>query len=316
MIGGMTTGMRLRGAVTRLLPAPVKRVLRRVLPASIVVAVRRFSVAMPVPPTGLGPTVRPAATPARVHVVAPYLFYVPRLLEEHGVGQYEPETMAAFLAAISFGDATEVFDVGANVGVFSIVAAATTTARVTGFEPAAQLASTFRAIATTNGLPCEVEAIALGATTETATLYHSAETDASNSLRAGFRPATGTEEVLVERLDDYVARTGRRPAVMKIDTETTEPDVLAGGLETLRTARPWIVCEVLVDRTEAQLMAILRPLGYRFHHLDGGASPVEVDEIVGDGTYMQRDWLFTPDPLRPDFADHYAAWLAAIRATV
>jgi len=62
-------------------------------------------------------------------------------------------------------------------------------------------------------------------------------------------------------------------------------------------------------------MAILRPLGYRFHHLGPGPIPVEADEIVGDPTWLHRDWLFTPDPLPPAFATHYAAWLEAIRAT-
>jgi len=122
-----------------------------------------------------------------------------------------------------------------------------------------------------------------------ATLYLSARTDSSNSLKAGHRAATGTVEVPVERLDDYVAGTGRRPAVMKIDTETTGPDVLAGGMETLRTVRRWVVCEVLASTTEAALASILRPLGYRFHHLGDGPVPVEADEIVGDPTWLHRD---------------------------
>jgi FkbM family methyltransferase len=318
MISRMSQVMRLRRAVARLLPAPAKAVLRRVLPASIVgwaPRTRRFSIAMPIPPAGLGPAVRGAASPARVTIEAPWRSYVPRLLEAQGVAHYEPETLAAFLAAISLREATEVFDVGANVGVFAIVAASSTTARVTGFEPTPQLAGTFRGVVAANGLPCEVEQIALGAATGTATLFISAQSDSSNSLRKGFRQATGTVEVPVERLDDYVTRTGRRPAVMKIDTETTEPDVLAGGLETLRTVRPWIVCEVLAGKTEEPLTALLRPLGYRFHHLDSGASPVEVEEIVGDRTYRHRDWLFTPEPLPAGFAAHYRAWLAAIEAT-
>ena len=318
MIGGMSIPMRLRRAVARRLPAPAKRVLRQILPARLLAwqpVVRRFSLAMPAPPAGLGPTVRPAAQPVRVVVEAPFRSYVPRLLEDGGVAHYEPETVAAFLAAISLNDATEVFDVGANVGIFSIIAASTTLARATGFEPTPQLAETFGAIVRTNGLTCDVEPIALGTQNGRATLYLSAKTDSSNSLRAGHRAAMGTVEVPVERLDDYVTRTGRRPAVMKIDTETTEPDVLSGGLETLRTIRPWVVCEVLADTTEAALMAILRPLGYRFHHLGDGGVPVEAGEIVGDPTWLHRDWLFTADPLPPAFAAHYTSWLDAIRRT-
>jgi len=314
----MSLVMRLRRTVARRLPESVKRVLRRILPARLLgwqPTVRRFELAMPSPPAGLGPSVRPVAAPARIRVEAPYRSYVPRLLDDGGVACYEPETMAAFLAAISVLEAGEVFDIGANIGIFAIIAASTTTAHATGFEPTPQLAATFETLARINDLGCEVEPIALGAETGLATLYLSARTDSSNSLRAGHRAATGTVEVPVERLDAYVARTGRRPQVMKVDTETTEPDVLAGGLETLRTDRPWIICEVLAGTTEPALMALLRPLGYRFHHLGAGPAPVEASEIVGDPTWLHRDWLLTPGPLPPEFAGHYVAWLEAIRAT-
>ncbi len=309
--------MRVRQAVARRLPPPVKRGLRRVLPAWLVAwkpPVRTFSLAMPVPPAALGRTVRPVARPQRVVVKAPFRSYVPRLLEEGGVAHYEPDTMAAFLAAISLLDAVEVFDIGANVGIFSILAASTTLAHPTGFEPTPEVAATFAGIVAANGLGCSVETIALGADTGRATLYLSARTDSSNSLNPSHRPATGTVDVPVERLDQYVARTGRRPAVMKIDTETTEPDVLRGGIETLRTLRPWLVIEVLAQRTESDLMAIHRPLGYRFHHL-GGPVVVEADEIVGDPTWLHRDWLLTPEPLPAAFATHYGAWLRALEAT-
>ena len=318
MIGPMSTGMRLRRFVSSALPVPAKRALKRVLPASVVnwtPPLRRFWLAVPTPPPDLGPGVLPAASPARLRIEAPSRSYVPRLLEESGVAAYEPETMAAFLAGISFLRAGDAFDVGANVGIFGVIAAATTTARVTGFEPTPQLAATFRTIVAMNRLSCIIEEIALGDSTGTATLYLSAKSDSSNSLQEGFRPTTGTVEVPVERLDDYVLRTGRHPGVMKIDTETTEPDVLAGGRETLGNDRPWIVCEVLAGRTEEPLAAILGPLGYRFHHLDAEASLAEVDEIVGDTTYRHRDWLFTPGPLPAGFAAHYRAWLAAVRGT-
>ena len=270
---------------------------------------------MPTPPTGLGSVVRNAARPARVKFTAPYRSFVPRLLDERGVARYEPETLAAFLAAISVLESTDVFDIGANVGIFSIVAGSTTTARLTGFEPTPDVADTFRSVVAANALDCNIEAIALGATTGTATLYLSTATESSNSLKAGFRKASGTVEVPVERLDDVVQRLGRRPTVLKIDTETTEPDVLAGAQDLLANTRPWIICEVLADKTEAPLMAALRPHGYRFHHLGPNQPIVESAEIVGDRTYEHRDWLFTSDPLPPAFAMHYGAWLEAIRTT-
>lgn len=314
----MSMLMTLRRLIARRLPPRVKAVLRRILPQRILRAAprtRRFSLGMPTPPTGLGPVVRNAARPARVKFTAPYRSFVPRLLDEGGVAHYEPETMAAFLAAITVLESTDAFDIGANVGIFSIVAGSMTTARLTGFEPTPDVAATFRSVVAANPLDCNVEAIALGATTGTATLYLSTKSESSNSLKAGFRTASGTVDVPVERLDDVVSRLDRRPSVLKIDTETTEPDVLAGAVELLTHTRPWIICEVLVDRTEAALMAVLRPHGYRFHHLGPNQPIVESGEIVGDRTYEHRDWLFTPDPLPPAFAIHYGAWLEAIRTT-
>lgn len=310
--------MTLRRAVARRLPLGLKAVLRRVIPRWLLMATpttRRFWLAMPIPPSGLGPMVRDAATPSRVRLSAPYRSFVPRLLDERGVARYEPETMAAFLAAISLLEATDAFDIGANVGIFSIVGAAMTTARVIGFEPTPDVAATFRAVVEANGLTCQVEAIALGATTGSATLYLSNKSESSNSLKAGFRTASGTVDVPVERLDDVVRRLDRRPTVLKIDTETTEPDVLAGAMDLLTGTRPWIICEVLVDRTEVALKNVLEPFGYHFHHLGPAEPIVETDHIVGDRTYEHRDWLFTPDPLPAAFAQHYHAWLEAIRAT-
>jgi FkbM family methyltransferase len=273
---------------------------------------RSFWLAMPVPPGAPGGQIASAARPARIRIEAPYRSFVPRLLDERGLGGYEPETMAAFLAAIGHLGAAEAFDIGANIGVFSIVAASVTSAHITGFEPTPDLAATYRAIAAANRLSCDVEQLALGAEEGTARLYLSALTDSSNSLAAGYRATAGTVEVDVERLDHYVERTGRRPLVMKIDTESTEPSVLAGASALLRDLHPWILCEVLAGRTEEGLMAQLRPVGYRFHRLVDGGRPVETDRIVGDPTYRQRDWLFTPGALPPSFLDDYEAWRAAI----
>ena len=314
----MSVLMTLRRFVARRLPPGMKAVLRRILPKRILRAAprtRRFSLGMPTPPTGLGAMVRTVARPSRVKFSAPYRSFVPRLLDERGVAHYEPETMAAFLAAISVLESTDAFDIGANVGIFSIVAGSTTTARLTGFEPTPDVADTFRSVVAANALDCTIESIALGATTGMATLYLSTRSESSNSLKAGFRTASGTVEVPVERLDDVVRRLDRRPTVLKIDTETTEPDVLAGGRDLLTKTRPWIICEVLVDRTEAALMNVLRPFGYRFHHLGPTEPIIESAVIVGDRTYEHRDWLFTPDPLPPAFALHYGAWLEAIRNT-
>jgi FkbM family methyltransferase len=205
-----------------------------------------------------------------------------------------------------------VYDVGANIGVYAWLASALTDAEVVAFEPTPDLAAHLRAVCVENALATTVEELALGARAETATLYLSARGDSSNSLRAGFRPATGAIEVEVVQIDGYVDRTGRPPAVLKVDTESTEPDVLRGASRLLADHRPWIVCEVLAGRTESDLMAILGPLGYRYHLIDGSTPLRRRDMIVGDPVAL--NWLFTPVDPPPTFWDSVAVWRSALAA--
>jgi FkbM family methyltransferase len=229
-----------------------------------------------------------------------------------GFGGYEPDALACFLAAIERQGHRPVYDVGANIGVYAWLASALTDAEVVAFEPTPDLATHLRAICVENALAMTVEELALGARAETATLYLSAKGDSSNSLRAGFRRATGAIEVQVVPIDGYVERTGRPPAVLKVDTESTEPDVLRGASRLLADHRPWIVCEVLAGRTESELMAILGPLGYRYHLIDGSQPLVRREAIVGDPIAL--NWLFTPVDPPPAFWDGVAAWRSALAA--
>src|SRR5690606_28293792 len=119
-----------------------------------------------------------------------------------------------------------------------------------------------------NGLDgVRFEPVALGASPGTATLHLSDVTDSSNSLLEGFRPSQRGLDVPIETLDDYVAAAPAPPRLLKIDTEATEPDVLRGAERFLRDQRPWLICEVLAGRTEAELEALLAPLGYQWHQI-------------------------------------------------
>ena len=56
--------------------------------------------------------------------------------------------------------------------------------------------------------------------------------------------------------------------LVKIDTESTEPQVVRGMSQTLARHRPHLIVEVLGHtRTEDELTNLLRPHGYRFFHL-------------------------------------------------
>ena len=249
-----------------------------------------------------------------LRIRTPVQNFVNRLLAESGLAGYEPETLACFLAAIEERGSGPVFDVGANIGVFSWLAAELTPAIVVAFEPTPDLAAEMREICAENGLDVRVEELALGAAPGTAELHLSDKTDSSNSLRAGFRPSHRSVSVPVETIDAYAARTGVTPAVLKVDTESTEPDVLRGAAGILAAGRPWIICEVLAGRTEAELTAILEPLGYSWYRIDG-PGPLEARaRIEGDPSYSYMNWLFAPEEPSPAFWHNYAAWRSSLAA--
>jgi FkbM family methyltransferase len=262
-------------------------------------AAARPAPARPVPDdrvVRLGLPAKGAAHRDRLVLTAPRDMIVPRRLDENGLAGYEPDTMACFLAACDVAGPGAVFDIGANVGIFAAVASAMTSRQVRAFEPVPALAEVSRRFARDNELDWATETVALGADNGTATFYLSDKSDSSNSLAEGFRPSSAQISVQVETLDSYVGRTGMVPAVLKIDTESTEPDVIAGAAQTFAERRPWIVCEVLAGRVEDRLTAVMEPLGYHWYQIRDEIPYQESDEIVGDRTYRHLNWLFAPEP--------------------
>jgi FkbM family methyltransferase len=235
------------------------------------------------------------AAPALITMTAPPRMLVPRKLSQSGLAAYEPSAIACFLAALDVAGPGEVLDIGANVGIYAGIASALTRRTVRAFEPAPELAEVARRFAADNQLGYSVESLALGAENGTATFYMSDSSDTSNSLAEGFRQSSEQLTVTVETLDSYAARTGLVPAVMKVDTETTEPDVLAGAAATIAEHRPWILCEVLAGRGEDRLAEVVAPFGYHWFHVTSEVPYTERDTIEGDRTYEHLMYLFTPE---------------------
>ena len=220
--------------------------------------------------------------------------YVGRVLESVGLAAYEPEALACFLAITDIVPDGPVWDVGCNIGVYSLIAATATRREVVAFEPTPGIADAARSIVEGNGLRGEVRQTALGESPGVARLFLSDSTDSSNSLRKSFRESTRSIDVAVETIDELVSAGLDAPAVLKIDTETTEPAVLRGGLLTIRATRPWIMCEVLAGRTESELMSVLAPLGYTYYLVSDQPPYEPAEQLRGDPRFYM--WVFAPEP--------------------
>lgn len=148
-----------------------------------------------------------------------------------------------------------VWDIGANVGLFSFAAAALG-AQVVAVEPDPWLASVIHRSVLINKLPVTVLPAAVSDRAGICQLHTPDEGRSSNSLE-GKGAAQTVISVTLDSLLDYFAA----PQVLKIDVEGMEGRVLAGAQRVLE-ARPRIFCEVS-DHHEA-VGKLLRNANYDF----------------------------------------------------
>lgn len=219
-----------------------------------------------------------------------------RQLRRHGLAGWQPGTSAGLLAAWELtGEPGTFVDVGANAGVYALLCRLLwPSMAVVAFEPSPATVEAGRAWAAANGVDVAFEAAALSDVDDRGVLHLSAKSDASNSLVAGFREATGAVEVDLVTLDGYAARTGLTPTVVKIDVERHEPAVLRGARRTLERDRPVVVIEVLGGEEAEPVHALLADLGYTARRLDA------------------RDRLYWPGPVPSRWPEVLEGWRQAV----
>lgn len=133
--------------------------------------------------------------------------------------------------------AMTVWDIGANVGLFSFAAAALG-ANVIAVEPDAWLANLMQRSALLNKLPVTVLPASVSDRQGISHLRVSEHGRASNSLTR-----TGRGQAVVSVSLDWLLDHFPAPDVVKIDVEGAEYAVLTGARKVLQ-ARPVIFCEV------------------------------------------------------------------------
>lgn len=240
---------------------------------------------------------------------APTNLYVPRVLEKNGLRHYEKDTLALALALASNSEGIFV-DVGANVGVFSLVVAAVLKRTVRAFEPLPDAAAVISRLAAKCGLPIAVSRIALSDRDGEATFYISSNSDTSSGLNRAFRKPRDQFAVTLARMDELLA--DQEIGLLKIDTETTEPAVLAGAERLVEFQRPPMIIEVLKNRTEAAIEDFFRGRGYVAYQITSSDRWNPSERIHGDETYRFNNWLFAPEPLTDSIWDSLQHWRARI----
>lgn len=189
------------------------------------------------------------------------------------------------------GRAGTVLDVGANFGLYAIIAAkANPSARVHAFEPVPANGGLLLHLAALNDVSERVvlHDTALSDRGGTATLSYPVRRRSRRPTTGSLYPAataspvsgaTETLSVRLSRLDDWRRSTGERPDLIKLDVERGEIDVLRGDPDLFapgpsngsgpRGGQPDILMEVMPgEPRSAKAVAQLRNWGYRLFAID------------------------------------------------
>jgi FkbM family methyltransferase len=164
------------------------------------------------------------------------------------MGSVDPDLLRLASEVVRPGDV--VWDIGANIGLFSFAAAvaAGPNGLVLALEPDALLVGLLRRSALANqGLaPVEVLSVAVADEIGVARFHIAQRNRATNHLDGFGTSQTGgvrTTELVPAVTLDWLAAHFPMPGVVKIDVEAAEVKVLSGGASVLRS-RPTIICEV------------------------------------------------------------------------
>lgn len=170
-----------------------------------------------------------------------------------------------------------VWDIGANVGLFSFGAAhlAGKDGQVLAVEADAGLVGLLRrsaAIQAAASAPVRVVPAAVAGSVDLRTFHIAARSRSASFLHGyGSTQAGGTaeEQTVVAVTLDWLADRCPLPDVLKIDVEGAELEVLKGAGTLMDRKRPVLLCEVS-DTNAAEIAALLRERRYRI--FDGEVS--------------------------------------------
>jgi FkbM family methyltransferase len=208
----------------------------------------------------------------------------PDILTRHMLfeGMYQEDVLVALRSTVRPGDT--VFDVGGHHGLMAVIGARATgpRGRVVSFEPNPASRKQIERHAQLNGVTnIRIEPIALSDRNgEHEFFVQSGDVSWNSTLIKAFADAENTPGRRIEkisvatcRLDDYVARSGCVPKVIKIDTEGSEFMVLRGALDTIERHRPVLIMEfnpasaASAHTTIEEYVDLLQRLSYRLRVL-------------------------------------------------
>lgn len=210
-----------------------------------------------------------------------------------GIDGFEGDTLQLFIKLLKFADT--VLDIGANIGIYALIAATDNPNRkVYAFEPVPRTVKRLERNIELNKVEnLQVECSAITNYDGEITLYiPSAAIPRAASTAKGFRESNEAISVQALTIDSFVTINNiSKVDLIKIDTETTEHLVLEGAKNVLERDEPIIICEVLKAQTNKLFYSILDGTNYKYFWISSEGL-VEKEQIEADKTYKNMNYLF------------------------
>jgi FkbM family methyltransferase len=190
-------------------------------------------------------------------------------------GDYEAPVEQILLSNLRPG--TVFYDVGAHIGVFSLIAARNLGAHgsVFVFEPDPYNVRRIREHASRNQLDA-IQIIPKAVCSTVGRLrFQRASFQSSMNRGVLVEDVSAGKESSIEvesmTLDAFAQEHGL-PNLIKIDVEGSEAAVLHGSEEIFRSAKPLLVCEIHHEQASSDVTGWLRVRGYMFHWLESSTN--------------------------------------------
>ena len=208
-----------------------------------------------------------------------------------GIKGYEFETIQLFCSLVKESDV--IFDIGSNIGYFSIIASKINQDVVIhSFEPVpdnVNLQKHFIKINSCNNIYVHAAAIDLTAASKEFFLPDRSKSKFPNigSLRNRFKAGETfsgrsykTINVECYNLDRFVCENKiNKIDLIKIDTEETEIDVLLSGRKSIQQYKPDIITEIIIrNKSSQEAIGFLKEFGYKFYEIQSN-NLIQIDEI-------------------------------------
>jgi len=195
----------------------------------------------------------------------------PRYEMEYLEGDYEAPVEQVLLSNLR--PDTVFYDVGAHIGVFSLIAARNLGVKgsVFAFEPDPANVCRIKEHASRNQLDAIQIIPKAVSSTDGRLRFQRASFQSSMNRGVLLEDAAAPQESTIEVESitlDAVAREHALPSLIKIDVEGSEAAVLQGSEEIFRSAKPLLVCEIHHEQASSDVTRWLLERGYKIQWLE------------------------------------------------